>query len=296
MAMTTAAARSGHGHNATPEFLADRARFVRLETVRLTRIAGAGHYSSTFSAAELFAALYYAHLRIDPARPDWPDRDRFILSKGHAAIGLYPVLADLGFFEPALLDDYTRLGSPFGDHPDMKKIKGVDFSSGSLGHGLSIGVGMALAGRVQQRDYRVYCMLGDGELHEGQVWEAAMAASHFQLQGLVGIVDRNGLCIDGHTEEIMGIEPIDERFRSFGWQVRRIDGHDFDAILATLGGLEPAGIGAPQMIIADTIKGRGVRMMEGNLNWHVGNLVGRDYDAVVDELQRGLAPVAALRD
>jgi len=296
MAMTTAAARSGHGHNATPEFLADRARFVRLETVRLTRIAGAGHYSSTFSAAELFAALYYAHMRIDPARPNWPDRDRFILSKGHAAIGLYPVLADLGFFDPALLDDYTRLGSPFGDHPDMKKIKGVDFSSGSLGHGLSIGVGMALAGRVQQRDYRVYCMLGDGELHEGQVWEAAMAASHFQLQGLVGIVDRNGLCIDGHTEEIMGIEPIDERFRSFGWQVRRIDGHDFDAILATLGGLEPAGIGAPQMIIADTIKGRGVRMMEGNLNWHVGNLVGRDYDAVVDELQRGLAPVAALRD
>ena len=148
MAVTTAARTSGHGHNATPEFLADRARFVRLETVRLTRIAGAGHYSSTFSAAELFAALYYAHLRIDPARPDWPDRDRFILSKGHAAIGLYPVLADLGFFEPALLDDYTRLGSPFGDHPDMKKIKGVDFSSGSLGHGLSIGVGMALAGRV----------------------------------------------------------------------------------------------------------------------------------------------------
>jgi transketolase len=293
MAVTTAAARSGHGNNATPEFLADRARFVRLETVRLTRIAGAGHYSSTFSAAELFAALYYAHLRIDPARPDWPDRDRFILSKGHAAIGLYPVLADLGFFERALLDDYTRLGSPFGDHPDMKKIKGVDFSSGSLGHGLSIAVGMALAGRVQQRGYRVYCMLGDGELHEGQVWEAAMAASQFRLQGLVGIVDRNGLCIDGHTEDIIGVEPIDERFRSFGWQVRRIDGHDLDAILGALGDLKPAGVGAPQMIVADTIKGRGVRMMEGSLNWHVGNLVGRDYDAVVTELQRGLAPAAA---
>lgn len=288
MSMAGAAARSGH--NVTPEFLADRARFVRLETVRLTRIAGAGHYSSTFSAAELFAALYYAHLRIDPARPDWPDRDRFILSKGHAAIGLYPVLADLGFFDPALLDDYTRLGSPFGDHPDMKKIKGVDFSSGSLGHGLSIAVGMALAGRVQGRGYRVYCMLGDGELHEGQVWEAAMAASHFRLQGLVGIVDRNGLCIDGHTEEIMGVEPIDERFRSFGWAVTRIDGHDFDAILGALNALPPAGVGAPQMIVADTIKGRGVRMMEGSLNWHVGNLVGRDYDAVVGELQRGLAP------
>ena len=123
----------------------------------------------------------------------------------------------------------------------MKKIKGVDFSSGSLGHGLSVGLGMALAGRVQQRDYRVYCMLGDGELHEGQIWEAAMAASHFRLQGLVGIVDRNGLCIDGHTEEIMAIEPIDDRFRSFGWDVSRIDGHDFEAILGALDDLEPGG-------------------------------------------------------
>jgi transketolase len=136
-------------------------------------------------------------------------------------------------------------------------------------------------------------MLGDGELHEGQIWEAAMAAAHFELQGLVAIVDRNGLCIDGHTEEIMGVEPIDERFRSFGWDVQRIDGHDLDTILETLGALKPAGTGAPQMIVADTVKGRGVRMMEGSLNWHVGNLVGRDYDAVVTELQRGLAPVAA---
>jgi transketolase len=285
-------ARAAHGRNVSPEFLADRAKFVRLETVRLTRIAGAGHYSSTFSAAELLAALYYAHLRIDPADPAWPERDRFILSKGHAAIGLYPVLADLGFFEPALLDDYTRLGSPFGDHPDMKNIKGVDVTSGSLGHGLSVALGMALAGRVQQRSYRVYCMLGDGELHEGQVWEATMAAAQFRLQGLVGIVDRNRLCIDGDTEEIIGVEPLHERFASFGWAVQRIDGHDLEAILGALDELAPAGYGKPQMIIADTVKGRGVRMMEGNLNWHVGNLVGRDYDAVVAELQRGLAPAA----
>jgi transketolase len=286
-------ARAAHGRNVSPEFLADRAKFVRLETLRLTRIAGAGHYSSTFSAAELFAALYYAHLRLDPADPAWPERDRFILSKGHAAIGLYPVLADLGFFDAALLDDYTRLGSPFGDHPDMKKIKGVDFSSGSLGHGLSVAVGMALAGRIQRQAYRVYCMLGDGELHEGQVWEAAMAASQFRLQGLVAIVDRNRLCIDGDTEEIIGVEPLDERFASFGWTVRRIDGHDLEQILSALDALAPTGEGKPQMIIADTIKGRGVRMMEGNLNWHVGNLVGRDYDAVVAELERGLAPVAS---
>ena len=214
--------------------LAERAIFVRLETLRLARIAGAGHYSSTFSAAELLVALYYGQLRIDPKAPAWPDRDRFILSKGHAAIGLYPILADLGYFDPALLDGYTRLGSPFGDHPDMKLIPGVDFSSGSLGHGLSIGLGMALAGRIQGRDFRTYCLLGDGELHEGQVWEAAMAAGHFRTASLVGIVDRNQLCIDGRTEEVMTVEPIVERFSAFGWQVARIDGHDLGQIRAGL--------------------------------------------------------------
>ncbi len=278
------------GHNVSLDFLADRARFVRLETLRLSRIAGAGHYSSTFSAAELFAALYYAHLRINPAEPRWPDRDRFILSKGHAAIGLYPVLGDLGFFDPALLEDYTRLGSPFGDHPDMKKIPGVDFSSGSLGHGLSVGVGMALSGRVEKRDFRVYCMLGDGELNEGQIWEAAMAAGHFKLQGLVAIVDRNQLCIDGPTEQVMSVEPIGDRFASFGWAVQRIDGHDLGAVMATLEGLQPAGVGKPQLIIADTIKGRGVKRMELSLNWHVGNLVGEDYDDAWNEIMAGLQP------
>ncbi len=281
---------SSRGHNVSLDFLADRARFVRLETLRLSRIAGAGHYSSTFSAAELFSALYYAHLRINPAEPRWPDRDRFILSKGHAAIGLYPVLADLGFFDMALLENYTRLGSPFGDHPDMKKIPGVDFSSGSLGHGLSVGVGMALSARVEKRDFRVYCMLGDGELNEGQIWEAAMAAGHFKLQGLVAIVDRNQLCIDGNTEQVMSVEPIDDRFASFGWAVQRIDGHDLKAVMATLEGLKPAGQGKPQLIIADTIKGRGVKRMELSLNWHVGNLVGADYDDAWNEIMAGLQP------
>ena len=279
-----------HGRNVSHEFLADRARFVRKETVRLSRIAGAGHYSSTFSAAELFAALYYAHLRIDPSQPDWPDRDRFVLSKGHAAIGLYPVLADLGYFEAGLLDQYTRLGSPFGDHPDMKKVTGIDFSSGSLGHGLSVGVGMALSARMQGRAFRVHVMLGDGELCEGQIWEAAMAAAQFRLVGLVVIVDRNGLCIDGGTEEVMAVEPLVERFEGFGWEASRIDGHDFEAILGALDALPPVGEGRPQVIIADTVKGRGVAMMEGALNWHVGNLEGEDYEAVMAELDAGLAP------
>lgn len=282
--------RRGRGRNISEEFLADRAKFIRLETLRLTRIAGAGHYSSTFSAAELFSALYYAHLRIDPANPKWPDRDRFVLSKGHAAIGLYPVLADLGFYEASKLDDFTRLGSAFGDHPDMKKIPGIDFSSGSLGHGLSVALGMAIAGRMQGRDYRTYCMLGDGELNEGQIWEAAMAAGHFKLRGLVAIVDRNQLSIDGPTEKVMSVEPIDGRFETFGWDVKRIDGHDLKAILSTLDGLAPAGEGKPQMIVADTIKGRGVRHMELSLDWHVGNLVGADYDNAYEEISQGLKP------
>ena len=280
-------------HNLSRDHLAGRAKFVRLETLRLAKICGAGHYSSSFSAAELFAALYYAHLRFDPKDPQWPDRDRFILSKGHAAIGLYPVLADLGFYPASLLDNFTKLGSAFGDHPNMKTIPGIDFSSGSLGHGLSIGVGIALAGRVQKRQFRTYCMLGDGEIAEGQIWEAVMSANQFKLQGLVAIIDRNQLCIDGHTEEVMAIEPLTERFAAFGWDVQRIDGHDIDAILGALGQLKPAGVGKPQVIIADTIKGRGVKRMELSLQWHVANLVGEDYDDAVAEIEAGLMPFEA---
>ena len=183
--------------------LRDKAHLCRRETIRLIAIAKSGHYGSVFSAAEIFAVLYYHVLSYDPRNPDWPDRDRFILSKGHAAVGLYPLLADVGFFAPELLDTYTRLGSPFGDHPDMRKIPGIDFSSGSLGHGLSVGVGMALAARVTGRDHRVYVLLGDGELDEGQVWEAAMSAAHFGLGNLVGVVDRNRVSVDGATAEVM---------------------------------------------------------------------------------------------
>jgi transketolase len=271
------------------ERLADRARFVRTETVRLSRIAGAGHYASTFSAAELLVALYYSELRIHPDDPGWADRDRFVLSKGHAAIGLYPVLADLGYFDPAELDDYSRLGSRFGDHPDMRKISGVDFSSGSLGHGLSVAVGIALGGRVRGSDHRTWCMLGDGELAEGQVWEAAMAAGHFELGNLVAIVDRNQMCIDGYTDDVMGVEPLDARFADFGWHAQRIDGHDLEAILRTFSDLPRADRGQPQAIIADTIKGRGVARMELSLDWHVGNLVGDDYEDVMRELAGGLS-------
>lgn len=272
-------------------WLADRAKFIRLETVRLAEIPGAGHYTGTFSAAELFASLYYAELRYRPGEPHWPDRDRMILSKGHAAIGLYPVLADVGFFDAGVLDSYTRLGSAFGDHPDMRKISGIDFSSGSLGHGLSVAVGMALAARMTGRSHRTFCVTGDGELGEGQIWEAAMAAGQFELGSLVCIVDRNGLSIDGPTEELMGVEPLAEKFASFRWSIQRINGHDLDAILGAFDRLRPPDRGQPQVIIADTVKGRGVRRMEGEVSWHVGRLTGADYDEVIAEIGCGLQPL-----
>lgn len=262
--------------------------FSRKETVRLSKIAGAGHYASSFSASELFASLYFAELRIDPKNPKWGDRDRFVLSKGHAAIGLYPILGRLGFFDEKLLDEFTKFGSPFGDHPDMKKIPGVDFSSGSLGHGLSIAAGIALSGRISGSDHKTWCMLGDGELCEGQIWEAAMFAGHHKLGNLVAIVDNNQLCIDGFVKDVMNVEPIDERFASFGWVTRTIDGHDFDEILDTMSDLPRSADGAPQLIVAKTIKGRGVKRMELSTHWHVGNLVGQDYEDVLNELSGGL--------
>jgi transketolase len=169
----------------------------------------------------------------------------------------------------------------------------VDFSSGSLGHGLSVSVGMALGARVQGRSSRVFCLLGDGELAEGQVWEAAMAARQFQVGSLVAVVDRNHLSIDGDTESVMGVEPLDRRFESFGWRVHTVDGHDLDALLDLFEGLETAPVGPPQVVIADTVKGRGVRRMEGDREWHVGNLQGADYDDVIAEIERGLEPLAA---
>ena len=266
------------------EFLKDKALMVRLETLRLTRIAGAGHYGGAFSCVELLVALYYHQMRVDPTRPMWADRDRFVLSKGHAAIGLYPILADLGFYATSELDTYTRFGSAFGDHPDMRRVVGVDFSSGSLGHGLSIGLGMALAARVSERSYRTYVMVGDAELGEGQVWEAAMAAGHFRTGRLVCIVDRNGLGIDGPTETLMAVEPIEERFAAFGWQTSRVDGHDIGAVVLALEHVGNDELGPPRLIVADTVKGKGVGRMEHDKSWHVGNLGPEDYDEVVREL------------
>ena len=214
-----------------------RATMIRRETIRLIDVAGSGHYTSVYSAAELLATLYSGVMRL-AEDPDWPERDRLILSKGHVAVGVYPLLAERGYIEPEILDEYTRLGNPLGDHPDMRRVPGIDFSSGSLGHGLSIGVGMANAARLRGfDDVRIWVLLGDQELNEGQVWEAAQAAAHFELGNICAIVDRNQMGLDGFTEDVMTIEPIADRFAAFGWDVASVDGHDPESLLATFGSL-----------------------------------------------------------
>ena len=265
------------------ERLRERAQFVRTETVRLIEVAKSGHYTSVFSSAEIFSVLYYHTMRISDD-PKWPDRDRLILSKGHCAVGVYPILADKGYFPKEWLDNYARIGSPLGDHPDMKKVPGVDFSSGSLGHGLSIGLGMALGLKTRQSPGRVFVLLGDGELNEGQIWEAGQAAAHFKLGNLIGIIDRNGMGLDGMTEETMRIEPLAEKWRAFNWQVHEVDGHDLQALVDLFDHL-PTDSDRPQMVIAHTIKGKGVHWMENSRVWHLGFLTGSDARRTVEDIK-----------
>ncbi len=268
--------------------LRSKAEFIRTETVRLIEIAKTGHYSSVFSAAEILAALYYSVMNLTPGDPQNPDRDRFVIGKGHAAVGMYPVLADLGYFEPSELDTYARLGSAFGDHPDMKRIPGIDFSSGSIGHALSNGIGMALAGRMTGRNYTVFAMIGDGELQEGQVWEAALSAAHHRLDRVIAIVDRNGYQLDGQVDEVMGVEPVAEKWRAFGWEVVTVDGHDVLAVHdALVRARDKDSDGIPVCIIAKTVKGRGVSYMEEEPGWHLGYLTPRDGERAIEEIKRG---------
>lgn len=269
----------------TLAMLREKARFVRLETIRLIEVAKVGHYSSVFSAAEIFAALYYDVMDITKGDPKRADRDRFLMGKGHAAVGLFPILAEFGFIDKQTLDNYTRLGNPLGDHPDMRKVPGVDFSSGSIGHALSAGLGMALGGRIQGLDFSVFVMLGDGEMQEGQVWEAAISAAHHKASNLVAIVDRNGFQLDGAVDDVMGIEPLDEKWRAFGWEVHTVDGHDLDALTTLLRQVKAdAARRKPCCIIARTVKGKGVSYMETEPGWHLGYLDPSDAARAVAEI------------
>ncbi|OPZ73166.1 MAG: Transketolase 1 [Firmicutes bacterium ADurb.Bin456] len=247
--------------------LENKARVLRRHIIQMISRAGSGHPGGSLSAADIIAALYFHELRLDPAWPEWPDRDRFVLSKGHAAPVLYAALAERGFFPVEELKELRRLGSRLQGHPDMSKVPGVEMSTGSLGQGLSAANGMALAARLDGRGYRVYVLLGDGEIQEGQVWEAAMAAAHYKLDNVTAFLDHNGYQIDGPVREIMSPEPVADKWRAFGWHVIEIDGHRMDQILGALTEAR-ATRGCPTMIVAETVKGRGVSFMEGQVDWH----------------------------
>ena len=240
---------------------------MRKDIVRMIGAAKSGNPGGSLSAADIVASLYFKVMRHDPANPKWPDRDRFVLSKGHAGPVLYAALAESGYFPVEELMTFRKINSRLQGHPDMNKTPGVEFSTGSLGHGLGAAVGMAIAGKLDNRDYRVFAMIGDGESQEGAIWEAGMAAAHYKLDNLTAILDHNGLQIDGPNVEVMGLEPVADKWRAFGWNVIEIDGHDFGQIL---GALDPSrkDPGKPTMIIARTTKGKGVSFMENAVDWH----------------------------
>ncbi len=234
---------------------------------------------------DILVALYYHVLKYDPHNPKWPERDRFILSKGHGAIALCPVLADVGYFPVEKLATFNQLDSPFGMHPDRNKIPGVEMSTGSLGHGLSVAVGIALSARIDHASHRIFCLMGDGEMDEGLIWEAAMSAAHYKLGNLVGIIDRNGLSLDGFTEDVMTLEPLLQKWKAFGWRAYEVDGHDMGALLDAFEKLPPTSDNKPTVIIARTVKGKGVSFMENTVDWHYGNLDEELRDQALAELE-----------
>ena len=260
---------------------------IRKGIVSSVHSAKAGHPGGSLSAADIFTYLYFEELNIDPKEPKKADRDRFVLSKGHTAPGLYSALAERGYFPKEDLLTLRHVGSYLQGHPDMKHIPGVDMSSGSLGQGLSAACGMALAGKMKQQDYRVYALCGDGEIEEGQIWEAAMFAGFRKLDNLCVIVDNNNLQIDGPIDEVCSPYPIDKKFEAFGFDVQTIDGHDFDAIEAAFAHAKTVK-GKPSVIIAKTVKGKGVSYMENQVGWHGTAPNKEQYETAMQELTAAL--------
>ena len=258
---------------------------IRKSIVTAVHAAKSGHPGGSLSAADIYTYLYFEEMNVDPADPKKADRDRFVLSKGHTAPGYYSALAHKGFFPVEDLTTLRHTGSYLQGHPDMKHIPGVDMSSGSLGQGISAAVGMAISAKLSGDDYRVYTLLGDGEIQEGQVWEASMLAAHRKLDNFVAIVDNNGLQIDGAIDEVCSPYPIDEKFEAFGFHVINVDGHDYDALKAAFDEAK-ATKGKPTAIIAKTIKGKGVSFMEGQASWHGTAPNDEQYAQAMEELKK----------
>jgi transketolase len=247
--------------------LKEKARNIRIDILKMLTDCGSGHTGGSLSAADIATALYFYKMKHDAKQPKWKDRDNFILSKGHAAPLLYTVLAHAGYFEATELCTLRKLGSRLQGHPDSKYLPGVEISTGSLGQGLSVANGLALAHKLDKAANRVYALLGDGEIQEGQVWEAAMTAAHYKLDNLCAMVDNNGLQIDGPVAKVMGVEPITDKFRAFGWEVLDINGHDMSQITAALDKAETIK-GKPTMIVCRTVKGKGSAVFEGKVEFH----------------------------
>lgn len=265
---------------------------VRMGIIESTHAAKCGHPGGSLSAADMLTYLYFRELRVDPSNPQWADRDRFVLSKGHCAPGLYAALAHRGFFPVEDLLTLRKVGSYLQGHPNMNSVPGVDMSTGSLGQGISAACGMAMAAKMDGKAYRVYSILGDGEIEEGQVWEAAMFAAHNKLDNLCLVVDSNGLQIDGPVEEVAGPAPIDEKFHAFGFDVQVIDGHDFDAIDAAFAHARTVK-GKPSVIIAKTVKGKDVSFMENQVGWHGTAPNAEQYETAMNDLNKVLAGLEA---
>ena len=261
-----------------------KANAVRRHIIEMVYAAGSGHPGGSLSATDIIVTLYFKLMNYDPDNPEWEDRDRFVLSKGHAAPALYATLAELGVFPVDELLTLRKVGSRLQGHPDMRKLPGIEASTGSLGQGLSIANGMALAAKLDRRLYNVFVMLGDGEIEEGQVWEAAMFASHYKLDNLIAFLDRNRLQIDGETEQVMSIEPIADKWKSFGWEVREINGHDFKEIIEAVEWAKQVR-GKPAMIIAHTVKGKGVSFMEGSVHFHGKPPNDEEYKIAIQDLE-----------
>ncbi|AFS79079.1 transketolase, N-terminal subunit [Gottschalkia acidurici 9a] len=240
---------------------------IRKDIIKMLNESKSGHPGGSLSAAEILTALYFKEMNIDPKNPKWEDRDRFVLSKGHASPVLYSVLAERGYFPKEELMKFRKVGSMLQGHPDMKGTPGVDMSTGSLGQGLSAASGMALAGKIDNKEYRVYALVGDGEVQEGIIWEAAMLAAHYKLDNLTVFLDHNGLQIDGENTVVMNVEPLDKKFEAFGWNVLKVDGHCFDEIFNALEESKKTKE-KPTIIIAKTIKGKCVSFMENKAEWH----------------------------
>ena len=254
------------------EKVAAKARHAMVESLIC---AGCGHPGGAFSSIDAMIALYFAIMKINPKNHHWEKRDRFILSKGHSSVGLYAVLHLRGFFDYKTLLTFRQDDTLLGGHPDMHKVPGVEMSTGSLGHGLSVGVGLAWAAKFDKAKYRTFVLMGDGETQEGSIWEAAMSANHYKLDNLIGLIDRNGIQIDGFTEDIMSLEPYKAKWKAFGWEIKEIDGHNMRQLIPTLQSV-PFKKGKPSLVILNTVKGKGISFMENNPEWH-GKALSGEY-------------------